>query len=571
MSTNTEYKISSSKTSIRNNILLSFFFVLTIGGIALNIIFQNVIQKTLFHEGVDKIIIENISRHFTVIGSGITITGILIIMFIAFFMSERITRPIKKLTNGMLEIAQGKWDTRIKLKTHDELGQLAEGFNFMIERIEKALRDLKTAKDYTDNIVLSVPSILIVLSNKSNILSVNMAFERLHEQFPSIAIDHFIKPLEDELNKNLQTGKTVKKEFVLIPEGSDISLIFSGMLSSIGNGKADYDSEERASVLLTITDITERTKMKELVMQSRQDWEDTFNLMPDMITIHDKDFNIIQANKAAQEILKLPFLSPDKINKCSKYYHGTEAPPEGCPSCDCMNTKKPATFEVFEPHLERYIEIRAIPRINADNELIGLIHIVRDITQRKQIEDEHNQLLKVVTRAKIEWEVTFDTVNEFIILIDKKFNIKRCNSSFAQYAGLPANGIVNHKCYDYFMPHTESDFSHCQMLIENEEPMERVEIRTRDDHWFYVSQRPIRDKNGKYLHTVIIATDITNLKNAQQMLKKSEQNLKKQVEDLEKFYEMAVGRELKMKELKKEIKKLNSELATYKENEFIKK
>ncbi|MBI5057340.1 MAG: PAS domain-containing protein [Nitrospirae bacterium] len=571
MDANSEYNISSPKTSIRNNILLSFFIVLTIGGIALNIIFQNLIQKTLYHEGVDKIIIENISRHFTVIGSGITITGILVIMFIALFMSERITRPIKKLTNGMLEIAQGKWDTRIKLKTHDELGQLSDGFNFMVERIETALKELKASKEYTDNIVLSVPSILIVLSGRSNILSVNTAFERLHDQFPSISMEHFVRPLEDEINKNLQTGKTVKKEIVLVPERSDISLIFSATISSIGNGKADYDGEDTARVLLTITDITERTKMKELVMQSRQDWEDTFNIIPDMITIHDKDFNIIQANKAAQEVLKLPFLSPGKINKCSKYYHGTEAPPKGCPSCDCMNTKKSATFEVFEPHLEKYIEIRAIPRINADNELIGLIHIVRDITQRKQIEDEHNQLLKVVTRAKIEWEVTFDTVTEFIILIDKKFNIKRCNSSFAQYAGLPTNKLVNKKCYEHFTPHKDVDFSHCQMLIENEEPMERVEIRTRDDHWFYVSQRPIRDKKGKYLHTVIIATDITNLKNAQQMLKKSEQNLKKQVEDLEKFYEMAVGRELKMKELKKEIKILNSELSSYKENELIKK
>ncbi|MBI5099189.1 MAG: hypothetical protein HZB30_08100 [Nitrospirae bacterium] len=71
------------------------------------------------------------------------------------------------------------------------------------------------------------------------------------------------------------------------------------------------------------------------------------------------------------------------------------------------------------------------------------------------------------------------------------------------------------------------------------------------------------------MHTVIIATDITNLKNTQQQLKQSEQNLKKQLEDLEKFYDMAVGRELKMKELKKEIKKLNTELSQYKENEFV--
>ena len=100
--------------------------------------------------------------------------------------------------------------------------------------------------------------------------------------------------------------------------------------------------------------------------------------------------------------------------------------------------------------------------------------------------------------------------------------------------------------------------------------MDRKEFKTKDDHWFYVSQRPLHDKKGNYMHTVIIATDITSIKKAQQQLQQSEQNLKNQIEDLEKFYEMAVGRELKMKELKKELKKLNAELSKYRENEFIK-
>jgi PAS domain S-box-containing protein len=42
--------------------------------------------------------------------------------------------------------------------------------------------------------------------------------------------------------------------------------------------------------------------------------------------------------------------------------------------------------------------------------------------------------------------------------------------------------------------------------------------------------------------------------------KKMEQDLKEKVEDLKQFYEMAIGRELKMKELKEEIQKLRSNL-----------
>jgi PAS domain S-box-containing protein len=559
-----------SKTSLRTNILLSFFLILTFAGVMINIIFQGVIQKTLSNSGLNADIIEHIGRNFVIIGSGVTLAGIAIISCIALILSETITKPIKKLTNGMFEIAQGKWGTRINIDTDDEMGQLAKGFNFMTANIEESLKELRAAKEYTENIVASVPSVLIILSNRLNILSTNMRFEKLREQFPSLKAEQFITLLENEINKNLENGETLKREFSVIPENSDIHLIFSAVISRIGKATQEKENEEKAVVLLTITDITERMKMKEMVLQSKQDWEDTFNTLPDMITIHDKDFNIIQANRAAQEALKLPPTSPGTVNKCYKYYHGTEAAPKDCLSCTCMSTARPVTVEVFEPHLEKYIELRSIPRINNHNELIGLIHIVRDITQRKQIEEEHNQLLKVVTRAKIEWEVTFDTVTDFIILIDKEFKIKRCNSSFAQYVGFPVGKLVNAKYYEYFSPTDTNELRHYEDLIRREEPMDRIEMKAKDDHWFYVSQRPIRDKNGNYLHTVVIATDITDLKNTQQRLKQSEQNLKQQVEDLEKFYEMAVGRELKMKELKREIKRLNEELSRYKENEFVK-
>jgi diguanylate cyclase (GGDEF)-like protein/PAS domain S-box-containing protein len=128
---------------------------------------------------------------------------------------------------------------------------------------------------------------------------------------------------------------------------------------------------------------TERSSEEHLL--SKRDWESIFNTIPDMITIHDKDFNIIKANKAAKKILGLPILEVTET-KCFKYYHGADGPVKRCPSCQCLKTGKPATFEVFEPYLKIFLEIRAIPRFNINNEMVGLIHIIRDITKRKKIE-----------------------------------------------------------------------------------------------------------------------------------------------------------------------------------------
>lgn len=136
------------------------------------------------------------------------------------------------------------------------------------------------------------------------------------------------------------------------------------------------------------------------VFQAKQDWENTFHAITDIITIHDKDFNIIYANKTARETLNLHFLNNNKLQKCFKYYHGTNCPPDGCPSCNCLNTGAPANFEIFEPHLNMYIEIRSMPRFDIDNQLIGLIHIARDITERKRTEDEINK-----SKAELEMRV----------------------------------------------------------------------------------------------------------------------------------------------------------------------
>ena len=144
---------------------------------------------------------------------------------------------------------------------------------------------------------------------------------------------------------------------------------------------------DRKYVLAVDRDISDRKKMESYILQSKLDWEDTFDTITDIITIHDKDFNIIRANKAAKEMLKLPSLEVTKAIKCYEYYHGTDCPPENCLSCVCLETGTPDSFEIFEPHLNKYLEIRAMPRFDHANQVVGLIHVIRDISERKKVEE----------------------------------------------------------------------------------------------------------------------------------------------------------------------------------------
>jgi len=116
------------------------------------------------------------------------------------------------------------------------------------------------------------------------------------------------------------------------------------------------------------------------------EWERIFDGLSDAVTIHDDHFNIIRANASARRMLGLAGVRVPPETKCFRQYHGTSKPPEGCPSCQCVQTQLPGMFELFEPHLEMHLEIRAVPRFDAGGRCIGMVHIARDFTERRMTE-----------------------------------------------------------------------------------------------------------------------------------------------------------------------------------------
>jgi signal transduction histidine kinase len=74
----------------------------------------------------------------------ITITGLLI-----YYLSRRITAPLREMNRVAHQIAKGQFDQRVKVKTSDELGQLGESFNYMARELA-SLDQMR--KDFVANV-----------------------------------------------------------------------------------------------------------------------------------------------------------------------------------------------------------------------------------------------------------------------------------------------------------------------------------------------------------------------------------------------------------------------------------
>jgi len=122
----------------------------------------------------EEVLLPVVSARNTLLGI-MTVLALLAILF-ALYFSKKLSRPLEELVLTSREITKGNYKRRANVSTKDELGVLAEGFNFMTEKI---IGDVLRAGDYIKNIIKTMPTALIVMDDKGKITTVNVALSRM--------------------------------------------------------------------------------------------------------------------------------------------------------------------------------------------------------------------------------------------------------------------------------------------------------------------------------------------------------------------------------------------------------
>ncbi|MBD3110189.1 HAMP domain-containing protein [Bacillus sp. AGMB 02131] len=107
--------------------------------------------------------------------------AIILTTIFAFFLSTRITAPLRNMREAAFEIARGKFNTKLPILSTDEIAELAIAFNQMGKQLNQNMNALNQEKENLKSILSSMADGVITFKVDGTILPTNQPAERFME------------------------------------------------------------------------------------------------------------------------------------------------------------------------------------------------------------------------------------------------------------------------------------------------------------------------------------------------------------------------------------------------------
>ncbi len=308
-----------------------------------------------------------------------------------------------------------------------------------------------------------------------------------------------------------RTGKTT--EVVgLKKDGTEVPIEMS--LSSWKSGEDIYFTS-------IIRDLTERKKAQDALIHAKEEWEDTFDAVPDLIAILDTNFRIVRINKTMADRLGV---DPEEAVGlyCYKTVHGLDEPPSFCPLSKLLKNGKEHTVEVHEDRMGGDFIVSVSPLHDSEGKLTGSVHVARDITQRKLAEE-------ALKESEEKFRRIFHNANDMISLnlmnedgMPGRF--LEVNDVANERLGYTRNELLNMSPPDIVAPEKRAEMpGNARVLIENGHNTFEIVHLTKDGKRIpvEVNNHLINYKGRKVC--LAISRDISDRKKAEKALRESEE------------------------------------------------
>jgi len=102
-----------------------------------------------------------------------TIISLLMTGSLGILLARTITKPVKEITRQAAVMAEGDFNRQVKVYSDDEIGQLAQAFNYLTKRLREALSQNEEEKEKLSSILTNMSDGVIAADKDGNILLMN--------------------------------------------------------------------------------------------------------------------------------------------------------------------------------------------------------------------------------------------------------------------------------------------------------------------------------------------------------------------------------------------------------------
>ncbi len=180
----------------------------------------------------------------------------------------------------------------------------------------------------------------------------------------------------------------------------------------LGRGKIVEHSQDGSPLRAAGThlDITASKNNEAQLRKSKEEWEKTFDAMSDIVTIQDKDMHIVRANKAAHDFFQKN-LGELNGKHCYEIFTGMSVPCHGCPLLNTLEDIGKHSGIIHHKNLGRTFLVSSAVIVGDDGKLQYLVHVAKDITDQKRLEEELFQAHKMEAMGTLAGGIAHDFNN----------------------------------------------------------------------------------------------------------------------------------------------------------------
>ena len=276
-------------------------------------------------------------------------------------------------------------------------------------------------------------------------------------------------------------------------------------------GEVSWEMYEKAK-----DDIIRKKEMDERAKKIEKERKLILDSITESVIYYGMDKRIQWANKAAAEAVNAQ--PEDLIGKmCSEIWRSRESQCTFCPLIKAWDSKTYQEGEITTP-AGRIWHARANP-VYENNEMVGVVTVGRDITERKQAEE-------ALKRSEENFRLFFENEPEYCYMISPEGVILDINKSALKMLGFKKEEIVGSPLLtSVYAESSREKARHLfwkwkkEGVLRNEE----LTIVTKEgkERIVLLSAAAMRDSKGDIIHSISVQRDITEKKKAEEQIKRS--------------------------------------------------